>query len=196
VADDVVATDKGGKFKPHDEGQFAAVCADVVSLGAKIEQFPGKPARIMDKCALVFVTDTEGETKEIAREFSVSMNEKASLRAFLEAWRGKSYTEDQAKTGVPLAKLVGHGALISVEHRQSVKGRTYGNIKAISPLPKAMPAPLADAYTRQDFWAERKAGYAEEAKKWADAQAKVQAKSESFEDFPEALDDEDDDLPF
>ena len=193
MADSVTAQDKGSGFVAHDEGQFAAVCVDVVDLGERVEQYPGKPARIVAKCALVFVTDTVGETKEIAREVTVSMGEKANLRAFLEAWRGKSYTPEQATAGVPLHKLVGHAALISVEHKRSAKGRTYGLIKTIAPLPKSMAAPSENGYARADFWAERKKGYAEEAKQWA---AKMLATSDEPPLPPEDEGDPDDDLPF
>lgn len=193
MADEVTATDKGQNFTPHDAGQFAAACADVIDLGQRVEQWPGQTARIMDKCAIVFVTDTEGETKEIAGEFSVSMNELAKLRKFLEAWRGKSYSDDQAKAGVPLHKLVGHGALISVEHKTSAKGRTYGTIATIAPLPKVMSAPSTEAYERLDFWAERKKTYAEEAVKWAAAQAKV---AKSLDEMPDMDEGEEDSIPF
>ena len=196
MPDEVTARDTGSTFTAHDEGQFAAVCVDTIDLGSRVEQYPGQPARIMDKCALVFVTDTEGETKEIAREFSVSMGEKANLRAFLEAWRGKSYTDDQAKAGVPLHKLVGHGALLSVEHKTSGKGRTYGNIKAVAPLPKQMHAPSAAKYERPEYWAKRVEQYAAEAMAWAEAQNKVAGGSANAEDFPDPVTDDDSDLPF
>lgn len=190
MTDQVTARDKSeGSFTPHSEGQFAAVCVDVVDLGQRVEQWPGSPDRIVDKCAIVFGTDSEGETKDIASEFSLSMHEKAKLRKFLEAWRGKSYTDEQAKQGVPLDKLVRKGALISVEHKTSGKGRKYAVIATIAPLPKQMDAPASDGYERPKFWAERKTQYAEEAKKWAASQMTAKAHAE-----PE--DDDDSDIGF
>lgn len=190
MADSVTAQDSGPTFKAHDEGQFAAACADVVDLGDRVEQYPGKPARIVHKCALVFLTNTEGETKDVSAEVTVSMGEKATLRGLLESWRGKSYTPEQAMEGVPLHKLVGHGALISVEHKKSAKGRTYAKIKSLAPLPKEIAAPTLNGYTRAGFWAERKKAYAEEAAKWAQTLAKRD------EDLPPEAPDDDDDLPF
>jgi len=193
MPDEVNARDKGGNFTPHDEGQFAARCVDTIDLGQRIEQYQSQPARVVDKAAIVFVTDSEGETKDIAIEFTVSMNKKANLRKFLEGWRGKSYTEEQAKKGVPLHKLVGQGALVSVEHHTSGTGRTYGKIASISPLPKSMAAPAPDGYKRPEFWAERKKRYAEEAAQWAAKVAKAQGEPQPDECSD---DDSDDDLPF
>jgi hypothetical protein len=194
MPDEVNARDQGGKFTPHEEGQFAARCADTINLGQRIETFPGQPTRVVDKVAIVFVTDSEQETKEIAVEYTVSMNEKANLRKFLESWRGKSYTEPEAKKGVALHKLVGATALLSIEHHTSRTGRTYGKIVSVGPLPKSMPAPTIEGYKRPEFWAERKRSYADEAAKWVATMSKMQG-----EDYPDQApedDDADSPLPF
>ena len=191
MPDTITAQDQGTTFTPHDEGQFAAACADVIDLGRRVEQYPGKPARVVPKCALVFLTNSKGETKEIGVEFTVTMGELAKLRQTLEAWRGKSYTPEQAAAGVPLHKLVGHAALISVEHKRSAKGRTYAKLKTISPLPDGLVAPMINGYTRAEFWAERKKQYAEEAARF---QQTIVAKNE--ESLPDQPDDMDDSLPF
>jgi hypothetical protein len=188
MTDEITAQDSGSTFTPHAEGQFAAVCVDVVDLGQRVEQFAGKPPRLAPKCALVFLT-TAADKSDIAAEVTVSMGEKANLRILLESWRGKSYTPEQAAAGVPLHKLVGQPALLSVEHKRSGKGKTYAKIKTISPLPAGLPAPSADGYKRPDFWAERKKQYAEEAARF---QATVVARSEE----PVQPVEEDDDLPF
>jgi len=58
------------------------------------------------------------------------MNERSGLRRFLESWRGRSYTPDQAAEGVPLHLLEGLSALLTIEHRRSAKGRAYARIMA------------------------------------------------------------------
>ena len=194
MPDEVTARDHGQGFTPHDEGQFAAVCVDTINLGQRVEQFAGRPARIVDKCALVFVTDSEGETKDISIEFTVSMGEKANLRKFLETWRGKSYTPEQAKQGVPVHKLVGQPCLLSVEHKASAKGRTYGKIASVAPLPKKMDPPAVNGYTRAEFWLEKIAAYKAEAASWV-AQQKAAAMSGDEPPLDESQA-EDDDLPF
>lgn len=174
MADSITVKDTGAKFTPHIEGTFAAVCADVIDLGQRVEQYQGQPARIVDKIALVFITDSEGETKDVSVEFTASMNERASLRQFLEKFRGRSYTEDQAREGIPLDKLVGKPCSLTIEHKKSQKGRTYAKIVAVAPLNKQVPAPDYSGYKRPDFWAERVKAYQAERERWADAQMKLQ----------------------
>lgn len=188
MPDEVMAQDKGSSFTPHAEGQFTAVCVDVIDLGHRVEQFQGKPPRVVQKCALVFLTNTTGETKEIAAELTVSMGEKANLRKLLEDWRGKSYTPEQAEIGVPLNKLVGHPGLLTVEQKRSAKGRTYAKIKTLTPLPPGMIPPQGDGYKRPDFWAERRKEYAAEAARF------MQTVATSEPENP--ADDLDSDLPF
>jgi hypothetical protein len=201
--DVVVAKNSGGSFLSHPEGQFAATCVDVVDFGEKVEQFPGKPERLVPKCGIVYRTGEtnpeNGEYIDIMREFTVSSGEKANLRQFLEAWRGKSYSGDELESGLPLHKLCGVPALITVEHKVSAGGRTYANIKAISGLPKQMAAaaPKPDGYERPKYLTERKTKYAEESQKY---RAKVNApgsrpNDDGFEGFPPESDD-DSTLPF
>ncbi len=200
MPDQITATASDAKFAPHPEGQYAARCVDVVDLGEKVEQYPGFPQRLSHKCMLIFRTgEVNAETQEdidIAKEFTVSMGEKANLRKFLEDWRGKSYTPVQVEQGVPLHKLTGQAALITVEHKTSQKGRTYANVKGITPLPPqmAVAAPSADGYTRAEYIEERKKAYAQESKAFRKA-AMAPAPDES-DDTDYSVDTKDDDLPF
>jgi hypothetical protein len=167
---------------------------DVIDLGERVKSFVGKAEKISPVCALVFETgevNEDGNPHAIQKEFTVSMFERAGLRQFLEAWRGKSYTEAEAQAGVPLNKLVGHAALVSVEHKTSASGRVYATFRTIGPLPKAIAVPDIPPYVRADYWADRKTEYAAEV-----AKHRPPAPQE-FADVPDALQDgNDDDLPF
>jgi hypothetical protein len=127
MPDTITVKDTGAKFAPHPEGQYAALCVDTIDLGERVESFPGKPPKCSAKCVIAFWTGEEnpdtGERLLVHAEFTVSMNERAGLRKFLEDWRGKSYREEEAKSGVPLHKLVGVPALISIEHKTSANNR-------------------------------------------------------------------------
>lgn len=164
--DEVTAKDSGGNFTPHSEGQFAAICVDVVNLGVNVETFPGQEPREVAKVALVFATGERQEDKSLTLvtvEMTLSANEKANLRKFLESWRGKSYTAEQAEAGLPVNKLYGQSALISIEHVLTRKGRKFAKIASIGPLPKAMSGPDGKTimeYERPKFMEDRKAAYA------------------------------------
>lgn len=193
MADEINARSEESKFKPHPEGTLAAVCVDVIDLGKKVDEWQGK-TKVQPKCALVFMTgktnpDT-GDLHDVSIEFTVSMGDKSNLRRFLESWRGKKYTEEQAEKGVPIHKLAGQPALITVEHHQSSKGRTYARILSVSPLPEGLLPPTLPEYKRAPFWADRKKAYADEL-------ARLQAASHPTDDGGEfEAPADDDDLPF
>jgi hypothetical protein len=164
--DAVTAKDSGGNFSPHSEGQFPMLCVDVVNLGVNVEQFPGQEPREVAKVALVFASGERQEDKSltfVTSEMTLSANEKANLRKFLESWRGKRYTPEQAEAGLPIEKLHGKFALVSIEHVLTRKGRKFANMVSIGPLPTEMPHPpeaLLNEYERPKFLTDRKTQYA------------------------------------
>ena len=193
MSDEINAKGSDSTFKPHEPGQFPAICADVVDLGERVETFAGQPAKLTHKCALVFITRSEsGESGEVSREFTVSMGEKANLRKFLEQWRGRKYDADQVEQGVPLHKLEGQVALLTISHNTSGQGKTYANITACVGIPRQMKdsAPAINGYKRSEFWADRKKRYADEARKFRVEEAPDQEYSDDSS-LPD-----DDDLPF
>lgn len=198
MSDTITAKGSDSKFKPHPEGQFVGQCVDTIDLGDAVEQFAGQPTKLSHKCAIVFRTgernEATGEFIDIAREFTVSMGEKANLRKFLEQWRGKPYTTEQVEEGVPLHKLTGNHALLTVAHKTSGAGRTYANITACVGIPKQMAGATTkyEDYKRADYWDEKKKGYAEAVRKFRAEQA---PSTVDDDDFPAPLHD-DDDLPF
>jgi hypothetical protein len=192
MADRVTATDSGGsKFLPHPAGSFGMRCVDVVDLGAAVQSYAGETPYLTHKCALVFASGERHENGDlvlVTQEYTVSMNERAKLRQHLEAWRGKAYTDEQAKQGVPVDKLEGQPALVVVSHRQSKKGRTYATIDALGPLPKGMVVEdLSADYARPEFFKDRQ-------KANADAVAKFRADLGQSHDEAPAHDDSD--IPF
>jgi hypothetical protein len=198
--DVVTAKDAGGGFAPHAEGQFAMICVDVVDLGINVETYAGQEAREVAKVALVFASGErqgEGDKSEltlVTTEMTNSANEKANLRKFLEAWRGRAYTAEQAEAGLPLHKLHGKFALVSIEHVTTRKGRKFAKINAIQGLPEQIKPPDAKSilaeYERPKFLTDRKAQYAEALKKHRAAMG---------DDVPEPEypgDDDSDSVPF
>ena len=198
--DHIIAKNEGGaSFTPHPEGQFAARCVDVIDLGEKVEQYGDNPAKLAHKVALVFHTGERNEKDvaiDVAKEFTLSMFELANLRKFLEAWRGKSYSDADVEEGAPLHKLCGQTALLAIEHKTSKGGRTYANISAVQRLPKVMEAgaPIGDKYERPQYLIDRKAAYAEGATAYR-VQIGAPAKGASQE-TEEEFGNDTDDLPF
>jgi hypothetical protein len=200
--DSVTAKDSGGGFTPHSEGQFAMLCVDVVDMGISVEQFADKEPREVPKVALVFASGERQERDDgkppfltvVTTEMTLSASEKANLRKFLESWRGRSYTPEQVAAGLPVSKLYGQSALITLEHVTTKKNRQFAKIRSISPLPKVMPAPdksLLDEYERPGFFADRKTQYA-----MALAKHRAITGAETADAEIPPPEDDDDDLPF
>jgi hypothetical protein len=191
MADQVTATggNDDSRFTPHPEMQAVSSCVDVIDMGEKVEAFEGNPEKLVHKVVLGYrtgETNEAGECIDVFTEFTLSMNEKAKLRKHLEAWRGKPYSEDAIEQGVPLHKLVGQPALLSIAHKTSKKGRTYAVIASISPVPKGLAVPSFPAYERAEYWEERKAEYAKgaaEYRKRIGAERKA-APAEPSDDLP------------
>lgn len=201
MADRKNVKDEAKEFPQHPEGPVAAVCVDVVDLGLRPESFQGQPAVAKDKTALVFrtaETREDGKPWELSIELTTSLGKKSNMRRLLEAWRGKPYTDEETKKqGIPLDKLAGVPALLTVSHQVSAKGNTYAKIMAVGPLPKAMAAltPSTSGYERQEFWAKKQAQYRAEFEAHAAKQPSGKADAD-FDDFPEALDEDDGSIPF
>jgi hypothetical protein len=189
-------------FAIHPAGQFAAVCGDIIDLGKKWEQFPGKPGKATHKLVILFrtgeVNPDTGKPFEMRQEFTASMFDKGNLRPFIEAWLGRAFESDDAAWDAldKLDKLEGRSAFLSIVHEKAkTSDRVFAKINAVMPLPKGMAKPELPAYTRDEWWAKQRAAYAEELAKHAPA---APVKVDSYEDFehaPEALDN-DADLPF
>lgn len=146
----------------HPEGQFAAVCLDLIDLGMRVSTFPGAPESASHSCVFVFGTgekDSKGFEFTIPYECNVTFGERSKLIKFLTQWRGKPFSPEELGTGFKLSSLVGKTALVSLVGKTSKSGNAYVVIDTIMPLPKGMTPPVLGQYKRPDFWAQRKIEY-------------------------------------
>ncbi len=125
-------------FKLAPDGQHQAVCVDVIDKGLVAVEWEGKK-KTQHKCRIVWEIDEvmdDGKRYTVGRQFTASLSEKANLRGFLEAWRGRPFTEAEL-AGFDTESLIGVNAQIQVIHTK--KGdRTYDNINSIMKLAKGM----------------------------------------------------------
>jgi hypothetical protein len=132
---------ESGDFKLVPAGQYVGICVDVVDLGIVKTTWEGREKQV-HKCRLVFeldALDDNGKPLRASRQFTVSLSEKASIRAFLEAWRGKPFTAVELK-GFDTETLIGVAALIQIIHTER-NGKTYDNINSIMLPPRGTPWP-------------------------------------------------------
>ena len=128
---------------PAPEGTHCARCVSMVDLGTQKNTFdPSKPDRRMVRISFELADELREDGKPflVSQKFALSMHEKSSLRKQLQSWRGKPFTEEQAKR-FDISVLLGIPCLLNVIHSTKEGGKTYANIASLSPLVKGMSAP-------------------------------------------------------
>lgn len=128
-------------------GNHIARCYAMVQIGTIVEQTGIYKGKESHKIQLSWETPDErhdfgkGEQPfSISQEFTLSMHEKATLRKMLEGWRGKAFTDDEAKK-FDVTKLLTKPCMLSVIHKTSGTGNAYAQIASVSSLPKGFECP-------------------------------------------------------
>ena len=145
-----VAKDSGsGDFKKVPPGAYIGRCFSLIDLGTQLSsgQFGEKLQHKIRIGWELFGDDEAGQPltitvngKEmpltISKNYTMSLHEKASLRKDLAAWRGKDFTEQEAK-GFDVSKLLGAYCMVNCTHSET-NGKTYTNVAGLTPLPGAL----------------------------------------------------------
>lgn len=153
-----VASDSGGGyFKRVPQGVFIGRCYSLVDLGTQLSsgQYGEKMQHKIrigwelfgeDEQGAPLTVDVDGHPMPmtISKSYTVSLHEKSSLRKDLSAWRGKDFTDEEAK-GFDISKLIGAYCMVNVTTSET-NGKTYSNVAGLTPLPGALknakPAPV------------------------------------------------------
>jgi uncharacterized protein (DUF2249 family) len=142
------ATDTGVKRELIPAGNYPARCYSMLHIGTIEENIMGDIKRLnrvnitweLPTETRVFKEENGEQPMVISQEFTLSMNEKANLRKFLESWIGKGFTEEEAKN-FDITKLLGKPCMLSIIHKKSQKGSEYAIISSVATMPKGMECP-------------------------------------------------------
>lgn len=202
-------TGGGGDFKPVPPGNHVGICSMVVGLGKQRiqSQMYGESVKPQIYVAWelpheqITWTDKDGNEKtgpmRIGKTYTLSLHENANLRADLESWRGRPFTEEE-RQGFDINKLAGAAAMVNVTHKEN-NGKTYANVTAVTPLPKGMEKPaLFDAaliYDDDEF-RHNYENLPEWLQKKVDAQVRDEPKPSNSRHVELAEGELDDDVPF
>lgn len=145
----------GGDFKKVPPGVHIGRCFKLIDLGTQEETYEGE-TKLLPKICIYWelhgeddegapLVDDKGAPLTIWQEYTMSLGKKAKLRAVLESWRGKAFTDDELK-GFDVSKLIGAYCMVNVTHKTSQQtGKTYAQVSSLTPLPAALrnakPAP-------------------------------------------------------
>ena len=142
----------GGGFKPA-VGMHNVVCCQIVDFGTHDKEWQGKIIGKVNKVNFGFeFVDVKLESENgtyspiWGAQFTNSLGKKANLRSLLEGWRGKPFTDEEAK-GFDLSKLIGLSCVLVIQPNSK------GNPK-IQAIAKA-PAPFQGEREPREFWVEK-----------------------------------------
>jgi hypothetical protein len=146
----IIATNQGGSnYEPIPAGNYPARCYSMIHIGTVEDTYLGQLKR-NNKVRITWELPTElkvfkeenGEQPfSISKEFTLSMHEKSNLRAFLKNWRGREFTEDEAKA-FDIEKLIGVPCMLNIVHKAKKDGTGhYAEISAVSTMPKGFVCP-------------------------------------------------------
>lgn len=153
-----IASDSGGgNFKRVPAGAYIGRCYSLIDLGTQLSsgQFGEKLQHKIrigwelfgeDENGEPLTVDVDGKTMPmtISKSYTVSLHEKSGLRKDLAAWRGRDFTDEEAK-GFDVSKLIGAYCMVNVTTSET-NGKTYSNVAGLTPLPGALknskPAPV------------------------------------------------------
>jgi hypothetical protein len=144
------STKPSSNFEPIPAGTYLARCFSMVHIGTVEDEYQGQK-RFVNKVRITWELPTEmkvfnpekGEQPQaISREFTLSMHEKSTLRAFLTSWRGRGFSEEDAKD-FDVSRLVGVPCMLSIVHEPSKTDptRVRDKISGISTVMKGVTMP-------------------------------------------------------
>lgn len=130
-------------------GNYIARCYQMIQIGT-VDEIINNETKQMNKVRIGWELPTEtrvfseerGEQPfVISKEYTLSLSDKANLRKMLASWRGKDFTEEQAKC-FDISVLMGIPCMLNVIHKLSKDGtKTYQEIGSVSPMPKGVECP-------------------------------------------------------
>ena len=152
----------GGNFKRVPAGVHIGRCYSLIDLGTQLSsgQYGEKMQHKIRIGWELFGEDENGgpltsiiEGREmpltISKSYTVSLHEKAGLRKDLAAWRGRDFTDEEAKA-FDVSKLLGAYCMVNVTTSES-NGKTYSNVSGLTPIPAALknskPAAVHESIT-------------------------------------------------
>lgn len=145
-----IASDNGsGDFKRVPVGVFIGRCYSFIDIGTQRVEFQGdvkQQHKIIIRWEL-FGEDENGEPltievngksmpMTISKRYTLSLSDKARLRHDLVSWRGRDFSDEEAKA-FDVSRLIGAYCMVNVTHNET-NGKTYSNISSLTPLPGAL----------------------------------------------------------
>lgn len=136
---------ENGNFEPAPAGSYVATCYRFVDLGTQMTTFQGENKtrhEVLISWELADAAMGDGRPFTINKTYTWSMNEKATLRKDLEAWRGRPFVDEdfEGPNAFNTKKLIGAPCMMTILN-ETKDGKTYAKIASVGKLIKGMQAP-------------------------------------------------------
>ena len=210
----IVTGKSGGEdFKIVEVGTHVGVCDMIVGVGPQLIQYADSEQEKEQVYIRFEIPAERVEWEKDGKKHSgpqviwlkcnATIGKKATLRKYLESWRGLPFTEEQM-AGFDLNAILGKPCMISVAHNES-KGKVYANINGISKLMKGIEPPKAENPLVSFDWQNHSAGDLAALPEWLQNKVKAgialaaeqRARAETVELPAGVVDDfENTDIPF
>lgn len=128
-----------------ENGTYLAVCVGVVFIG---EQYMDRSAfgkgssyehQILFVWDLPSERDGEGKPKQLSKDMNATDAPNGTLSTIMGAWNSRTYSREELAEA-DLYEQLGKACQLTVVVSES----GYSNVKAVSALPKGLPAPVTD----------------------------------------------------
>ena len=131
----MIVSDNGGSYENPPTGSHNSVAYRVIDLGTHENEYQGQK-NVKREVMISWEIDElmrDGRRFSVSGFYTASLNEKAKMRAMLESWRGRAFTEDELK-GFDLKNILSKPCLTNLTMTEKGKIKVAG----VSPLPKGM----------------------------------------------------------
>lgn len=132
----MIIKDSGkGDFENPEPGSYSAVCVRVVDLGQQESEYLGEK-KVAHKVWIAWEIEekmSDGKPFMVSKFYTASLNEKATLRKHLEAWRGVAFTAEEL-SGFDLKNILGKPCMVVIVKTE--KGKI--KVDSVSKLSKSM----------------------------------------------------------
>lgn len=206
----------GADFKRTPAGVYLACCFRVIDLGTQRTEWQGKEKwsrKVLFGWELHGEDDNgepltmdDGRPMMASSRYTLSLGDNAAMRAMLEGWRGRAFTDEEL-AGFDLSAVLGQWCMVNMTHTNK-DGKTYENVSGVTPVPRQMRQSLPKRVNPLQFFdtsepnmavfdtlSDRLQDTIKACKEWQKVPASQHAAS-SAGGGGTAFDDMDDDIPF
>ncbi|MCX6098253.1 MAG: hypothetical protein NTZ77_07280 [Caldiserica bacterium] len=124
-------------------GTHVARCCGIVDLGTQYSEKFGRWAnKIMFQFELPADLTDDGRPSVISKKYTLSLNDKASLRKDLESWLGRPVTAREEHDRFALGSMLGAACLLSILHGENAE-KAHAYVAGVMSVPAGMVVPDA-----------------------------------------------------